>query len=215
MRYERTLGDPPPAENQPLAEGLRGGSVVLMVAAFEAFLRDAFEERMQGLGAAITPAKFDRLPDRVKTNAVYNLLNEAMDGAPGKPVAELKVDRLPDILSAAGAVASKTVLGTAFSTTGSNPNVDTVKRLFTQADYSNIFEKVHGRFQRLWRHPVAKDYPARQLTFIVDTRHEIAHGGSVLTWTRDDLQEALRHLRILGQALDEELRIHVNRLARS
>src|SRR5438128_2028564 len=44
-RLEATqFRDPPPPTDRVAVEGLRGGAVVLMVASFERYLRDAFEE---------------------------------------------------------------------------------------------------------------------------------------------------------------------------
>lgn len=214
LRHERTLADPPHAAQQDLAVGLRSGALVLMVGAFESFLRDAFEERLDELGTRVPAAKFDLLPGRLRTTAVFTLLDESMRGAPGKPVADERVDRIPDIRKAAASVATGQVLGKAFSTTGSNPSAATVKEMFKRVDCTPVFERVHPRLQRLWGQPLAKKYAEQQLDFIVNARHEVAHGASPLTWSRGDLRSAERLVRLLAQALDDELRVHLNQVRR-
>jgi hypothetical protein len=215
LRYERTLSDPPPSDAQALAEGLRGGAIVLMVAAFEGFLRDVFEERLDALGRAVDADSFERLPDRLQVAAVYNLLEQTMHGAPGKPVADQRKDRLADIRAAAAAVADKCLLGSAFSSTASNPSAATVKRMFKQIDCNDVFRSVHWRFVQYWRSPQARAFPARQLDHLVNARHQVAHGENVLAWSRDDLRAAERLVRILARSLDDELRVHVNKIRRA
>lgn len=212
MKYESGFHDPPTATQIDLVNGLRGGSIVLMVAAFEAFLRESFEERIDELADRVTPVTFDVLPDTLRTTAVFNLLEDAMKGTPGRPVPEKRVDRIAGVRSAADKVASKTLEGSAFSTTGSNPNSETVKDLFKQAGYSGIWTECHPRFSKLWRAAVAVDFPRYQLDYIVQTRHSIAHGASALSFSRSDLSAAARLLRILAQTLDDELRIHLNKI---
>ena len=214
INIERSLPDPPTGSQVPLAEGLRGGSLVLMVASFEGYLRDVFEERLDGLGVGLTQRTFDLLPDRVQTTSVFNLLTEAMHGAPGKSVPHERIHRLSGVRDAALSVSGRRLHGRAFSSTGSNPNSFTVKNLFKQVDYSDVFATTHSRFVGHWGSPVPHDYAQRKLDYVVGARHEIAHGANVLSRSRADLKEAERLMRILSLTLDDALRIHINRLSR-
>lgn len=214
-RLEATLSDPPDPDDVALAEGLRGGVIVLLVAAFEGYLRDVFEERVDDLGTHIDATMFERLPDQVRVAAVFNLLEESMKGAPGKKVPEERKDRIAGIRVAAAAVSASNLRGSAFSTTYSNPSSDTVRTMFKQVGRVDIFAGVQTRFVRYWGKPVASAFIKSQLDHYVSSRHEVAHGANVLAWSRKDLREAERFFRHLGHAVDDELRVHLNKVRRS
>lgn len=214
IRMERTLGDPPDPSEQPLVEGLRGGAVVLMVAAFEAFLRDLLEERVNTLESEGRYA-FNALPKKMQVAAVFNLLNTAMKGVPSRPAKPQKFDRLPEVVSAAQHVAHSTLVGSAFGVTGGSATSDTVKRMFEQVDRRRVLEQARPRFVRLWGSPVPRTFLRDKLDWIVEARNQVAHGASVLSWSRDDLKEAERFLRLLAKTLDDDLRIYLNKISRS
>lgn len=214
-KLETTLNDPPDPTEVSLAEGLRGGVIVLLVAAFEGYLRDVFEERIDGLSAHIDATRFERLPDALRTASVFNLLDESMKGAPGKKVPEKRKDRIPNIRTAAAAVSASHLRGSAFSSTFSNPSSDTVKSMFKQVGRPDIFGGVQSRFERYWGKPVAGTFIRARLDHYVSSRHEVAHGANVLAWSRQDLREAERFFRHLAHAIDDELRVHLNKVRRS
>lgn len=210
LKSERRIPEPTPADQVDLVQALRGGAIVLMVASFEAFLRDVFEERLDTFGQRLPHGTFATLPERIRVAGVYNLLNRAMNGDKGdkrKPV-----ERLADIHGATATVTMKSLVGKAFNDTGSNPNPGTVRELFRQVDYTDAFVRSRNRFNRLWGKPVQHDFAQKKLDSVVSARHTVAHGANALAWSRDDLAEALRFIRILAQTLDEELRIHLNRV---
>lgn len=214
LSIERQYPDPPGGADRAAVEGLRAGAIVLMVASFEAYLRDVFEERLDELGASISGTGFDRLPDRLRVAAVFNLLEESMSGRAGRSLPPEKKDRITGIQAAATHVSERRIVGAAFSATRSNPSSSTVMQLFKQIDCAPVFERIHPRFQRYWGSPGSRGYVATQLDFLVNARHEVAHGANVLSWSRDDLKSAERFIRHCARALDDELRVHLNSVRR-
>lgn len=70
----------PKIDQQPFVKGLRGGAAVLMVAAFEFFLRRLFEENISNLNTVPVTIDFNKLPDQLKVKAVFHGLQKAMAG---------------------------------------------------------------------------------------------------------------------------------------
>ena len=210
MQLEKRMQDPPPPHEQSIQEGLRGGAVVLMVAAFEAFLRDVFEERIDALSSRRRPVTFPKLPVKMRVAAVFNPLERAIRGLPGQP--SERVERIRDVQAAAKHVAGNALPGWAFAVTGGNADPATVKRLFDEVGRQKVLERALPRFEKLWRAPVPRTFLRDKLAAIVRARHEVAHGANVLGWSRQDLMEAERFLRLFAKTLDDDLRIHLNRV---
>jgi hypothetical protein len=66
-------------------QGLRGGATVLIVAAFENFLRTAFEEHLALLSKNLhigSNVSFDKLPEKMRVSCFYLTLEQAMKGPP-------------------------------------------------------------------------------------------------------------------------------------
>src|SRR3954470_18330324 len=89
--------DPPEPIDRPLVEGLRGGAAVLMVAAFEGFLRDALPEHL--LSIQQRKLSFAKLPDKMRVYGVFGALDAAMKGPRHQPPAP-KATRIAAIVQA-------------------------------------------------------------------------------------------------------------------
>ncbi len=198
----------PPTAKQSAVMGLRGGSAVLMVAAFEYFLSRLFQEEISKINTTPISIDFDKLPDKLRIQSVYHSLNRAMDGPlfQEKPP---KVDRISEIVAACKLVISDQINPKAFSETGSNPNGDTVKNKFKEVGLSDIFGKIKPSFERKWGCPVAHDFIKSKLDSIVRTRHVVAHTADALNISRSSQNEAFRFLKILAELLEKELVKHV------
>ncbi len=210
LRLERQYKQPVPASELPLVEGIRGGAIVLMIAAFEAFLREVFRERVDQLSDPPRPVEFAALPDRMKVESVYGLLDSSMRGVRSSR----KIDRLHSIRKAARHIVNDEIVGDAFSITGSKANAATVNELFKRVDRNDLFNSIKPRFEQYWREPVAADFLRKKLDWVVEARNEVAHGASLPTWSRDDLKEAERFVRVFARVLDDDLRIHLNGVGR-
>jgi len=201
----------PKANQQPLVKGLRGGAAVLMVAAFEYFLRKLFEENISKLNTVPQTIDISKLPDDMKITAVFKGIQRAMNGPQfeSKPP---KVQRIKDILDASKLLINDHVNPETFSETGSNPNSETVKTKFKEVGIADIFRTIKTDFERKWNQPVANDFIALKLDAIVRSRHVVAHTADTLHITRKTQNEAFKFLRILSELLEKELEQHIRQL---
>jgi hypothetical protein len=213
IKIEKDLPNPPRKSEQPRTSGLRGGAAVLMVASFEAFLKDVVVEHLTELTVHPPPIPFASLPEKMRVSSVYYCLEGAMRGDPHKARGS-KLDRLSDIKVACTLVASEKIDPLALCSTKSNPSSDTVKDLFRDLGVSDVFGKIHNRFvgKRRWGKPEPLTFIADKLNEIVQRRHRVAHTGQALDISRLQLNESIKFLRILAELLDRELRAHIDSL---
>ncbi len=201
----------PNTNQQPMVKGLRGGSAVLMVAAFEFFIRRLFEENISRLNTIPPTIDFSKLPDDMKVKAVYHGIQRAMDG-PRFETKPPKVQRIRDILDASKLLINEHLNPETFSETGSNPNSDTVKIKFKEVGIPDIFGKVKSDFEKKWGQVVANDFIPSKLDEIVRSRHVVAHTADTLHITRKSQNEAFKFLKLLSELLEKELDKHIKQL---
>ena len=193
---------------QPFVKGLRGGAAVLMVAAFEFFLRRLFEESISKLNTIPVSIDFHKLPDQLKVTTVFNGLNKALKG-PLYDEKPPKVDRINDIMAACKLLINDQIDPITFSETGSNPNGNRVKEKFKEVGLNDIFKKIKPSFEVKWKSPVAHDFIKSKLDEIVRTRHVVAHTADTLNISRKSQNESFRFLKILAELLEKELQKHI------
>jgi len=201
----------PKGNQQPMVKGLRGGAAVLMVAAFEYFLRKLFEENISKLNTVPLTIDFSKLPDEMKVTAVFQGLQRAING-PQFETKPPKVQRIKDVLEASKLLINDYVNPETFSETGSNPNSETVKTKFKEVGIADIFGKIKNDFEVKWKQPVANDFIALKLDAIVRSRHVVAHTADTLHITRTTQNEAFRFLKLLSELLEKELENHIKQL---
>lgn len=190
--------------NMPSIKGLRGGAAVLMVAAFEFYIKKLFEGNIARLNSVPPTIDLQKLPDKLKVKIVYDSLQNAMEGP--KYSAKLpKVDRINDVLSACRLLIGEHINPTAFSDTNSNPNGDTVKEKFKEIGIPDIYGNIKVRFETKWGTPVADTFIKDKLDEIVRTRHVVAHTADTLNITKAGQNEALKFLKILAELLEIEM----------
>ncbi|MCK5450408.1 MAG: hypothetical protein KAI70_01435 [Candidatus Omnitrophica bacterium] len=198
----------PNLKQQPFVKGLRGGAAVLMVAAFEFFLRNLFEENISNLNTIPVSIDFNKLPDRMKVTTVFNGLKRVMNG----PLYEEKLPktgRINDVISAGKLLINEQIDPETFSETGSNPNGNTVKEKFKQVGIEDIFGNIKASFEVKWKNPVAHDFIKSKLDNIVRTRHVVAHTADTLNISRKSQNESFRFVKILAELLEKELQKHI------
>ncbi|MBC7571525.1 MAG: hypothetical protein H7319_17615 [Spirosoma sp.] len=210
-RLERDYPPNPKLEQQPYVKGLRGGAAVLMVAAFEFFLRKLFEENISKLNAIPALIEFSKLPEQLRVKAVFHTLQMAMDG-PKYSEKTAKIDRIEQILQVCKLIISEQVHPETFSETGSNPNSETVKVKFKEIGVPDIFGKIKSAFVIKWGAPVADSFIKDKLDEIVRTRHVVAHTADTLNITRKSQNDAFRFLKILAELLEKEMENHIKAL---
>jgi len=211
LRMELNLSNPPSEQDRSAAEGLRGGAAVLMVAAFENYLREAISEAISQMNDAQPPYVFDKLPDQLRTIAVYSALELAMRGD-YRSAGRKRLDRLPDIFTAVQKVHSRQIDGAAIAQTKGNPDSQLVRQLFKTLGVPNVFSNVKRSFDAIWGTPTASTFIPDTLDIVVNRRHVVAHTASALAITRFDLGVARVFVTCLVTVLDQALERQTTRV---
>lgn len=211
---KKNYHNPPRLNQQKAVQGLRGGAAVLMVAAFEYFLRQSVEESLSDLTIQPVKIAFEKLPEKMRINSVFNTLEQALKG-PAFEEPTLRIDRLVHIERACKLVLSGTINPLAFTNTGSNPNSKSIKLMFSDLGVKDIFGLIKPKFERKWGKPVAQTFISDKLDEIVNRRHIVAHTANALSISRSDLKESIRFLKILAALLDGEISIHIREIFKS
>jgi hypothetical protein len=199
--------------NQPFIMGLRGGAAVLMVAAFEDFLKSLFETNISTLNTIPSTISIDKLPDKMKVKIVFGGIKKSMDG-PMYMEKLPKHERIPDILIASKLLHSDHIDPKIFADTGSNPNSQTVKNKFKEIGIPDIFLLIKASFERKWGVLVADRFIMDKLDEIVRTRHKVAHTADTLNITKSSQNEALKFLKVLAELLENEMSKQIKNLYR-
>ena len=176
----------------------------MMVAAFEEFLRSAFQERLGTLVGPPSVIEFRKLPEVTRVASVFNSFEIAM-GRRRRGGLGRRVDRLPAIGKSAELVVTGNLDPAALADIGANPNSEAVLSLFKALDVAQIFERVRGEFDLIWEKPEASTFLPDKLDEIVQRRHVVAHTADALKITREQLHEAVGFLECLATVLDDEL----------
>lgn len=198
----------PNLSQQPFVKGLRGGATVLMVAAFEYFLRSLFEENISKLNTVPVTIDFNKLPEKLKVTTVFNGLKKVLRGPLHEEILP-KVDRINDVMTACKMLINEQIDPMIFSENGSNPNGNTVKEKFKEVGIDDIFLKIKNDFEIKWKTPVAHDFIKSKLDEIVRERHVVAHTADTLNISRKSQNESLKYLKILAELLEKELQNHI------
>lgn len=203
--------DPPPIGDQAVVEGLRGGMAVLLVAAFEQYVKEALSEALDSINTASPICTFSKLPPAMQVASVFSSLDLAMRGDYTSKGLN-KIDRLPDVLAAVAHVHRRTIAGDAVAQTGGNPNSERVKSLYRSTGIPNVLASVKRSFDVAWGTPTASTFIPDTLNNIVLRRHVVAHSASALSITRLDLAEGQRFIACLVGVLDQALDRHIDRV---
>lgn len=207
LAIEDSYGSPLPSSKQKSVAGLRGGASVLMVAAFENFLKSMVEEHLFDMSHV--PVKFDlqRVPDVMRLNNIEQVIRKIEIDGKNK-------DRLTKInlyAIASQVITEGNIISDGFSkTTRGNPAPDRIKELFSSVGVSDFFRTVKNDFENEWKSSVAHTFIEDTLAHIVNRRHQVAHTASVLSIARADLDEALKFLRVFALICDRTLENHIS-----
>lgn len=204
----------PRIDQQPFVKGLRGGAAVLMVAAFEFFLRKLFEDNISNLNSVPVFIDFGKLPRELRVKAVFAGLDRAMKGPRYGPKLS-RNDRIPAVIDEAKLLINDHINPETFSETNSNPNGDTVAEKFKEVGLADVFAKIRPEFDRKWGSPEAENFVKDKLNEIVRTRNVVAHTTDTLNITRKSLNDAVKFLKILAEVLEKTLENHIRDLRRS
>jgi hypothetical protein len=211
MRLERSnYKNPPRTEEQNAVEGLRGGAIVLMVAAWESFVKQLIEEELAQIASNSPKLKFCNLPQKMYIHNVFHSLEMALNGPRFQK--NEKIDRLPDIDRSVKNIILEIIDPYAFSDIGSNPNPKVVKEMFSHIGIENIFAFIKVDFEKEWRHPASEKFIVDKLDGILNLRHAVAHKADTLNISRSDLKENIRFMRILARVVDKKVKTYVKQI---
>jgi hypothetical protein len=200
--------DPPNPKHTSKVEGLRGGSVVLMVAIFENYLKSVVTEIIESINTASPPCDFNKLPLSLQSKAVYSGLESVMKPKYGPLASKQLHERLPDIFMVIARLHSGKLISDSIANTAGNPNSKQVNEIFKAIGLNSVLKSVKPQFDRKWGSPTAVTFIEDTLNSIVERRHTVAHTGtgSILTSaSRVDLLEWHRFLNVLVETLDRAI----------
>lgn len=208
---ESSYADPPTPTEQPTVEGLRGGAVVLMVGAFEQYLKESIAEILDRVNHASPPCDFDKLPLDLRTNTVYTALEAAMRAKAWDPL-KAKSARLPGVLVTIDRLNRREMLSAEVANTAGNPDANQVRAIFKVIGLPSVFTNIKAGFDGAWGSPTASTYLEDTLNAIVQRRHVVAHTASVLAISRHDLSTWHTFMDTLVLQIDAALERHIKRV---
>jgi len=210
---KKNYKNPPRITEQKAVQGLRGGAAVLMVAAWENFLKQLIEEELTNLTTHPPKVPFEKLPPKMQQHSVFQTLERATKG-PRFQKPKNRIDRLPDIEQACKVVISGKINPVAFSDIGSNPNPEIVTEMFKNMGIGDIFECIKEDFEKKWKNSVSNTFINDKLLEIINRRHVVAHKADALKISRSDLNESIRFMKIIAPLFEKQLRYKVNDIIR-
>jgi len=188
------------------AQGLRGGAMVLMVAAFENYLKEVTDERLENL-TTHSRYRWNKLPTDLKFHNHYHTLYDSVHGASkGKS----KVDKMQNFLKASNIIVNNQVNSIVFCEVArSNPDSSRVNDLFESIGISHFFQNNKQIFDQRWGSPTIPSYIEEKLDLILKQRHEVAHTANVMNISGQDLEEDMKFLIVLTNICDETIYNHI------
>jgi len=204
MRKELRFNDPPRLAAAKTVQGLRGGAAVLMVAAFENFLKEMVDERFQRLTQQPLQVNPLNIPEGMLLYNHRSVFEKAIKG----PFVnnETISDKIARFKNYSALVSQSLIVPGVFGDiVRSNPNSKKVGSLYRACGCQDIFASVKVVFDRKWGAPTARTFIENTLDAILDRRHQVAHTAIVLNISRKDLQDSVRFLKVLAAVCDEEL----------
>jgi hypothetical protein len=205
---ESKFPDPPPPHLQNLSQGLRGGAIVLTLASFEGFLGELFEEELSRVQAEGIPLV--HYAEKFQVNSAFLSLSYAVAGdydSKGKS----KASRLNEVVAIARQVGSRSFSPRSLALTQSNPNSNTVKRMFGDVGFLDLFRTIHPDFEAAWG-PAALDFVPEKLDALVRQRNQVAHTAAMAHIARSDVEQGLLLVYVLSGVLSGTLSNHIGGL---
>lgn len=205
LTIESGFPDPAPDPQRKAAEGLRGGASVLMVAAFENYLKELVEEYLDELTHVPLKFKVDAVPKEMLFSNLEYLVK-----ANTRKKSDTKVQAYIDM---ATIIVAGVMYPASFTdAVRSNPNSEKLQELFKRFGIKKFFEVIKHDFDALWGTPTADTFISDYLDGILQRRHTVAHTANALNISRVDLQDSLRFLKILGAVCDTRMAQHINNI---
>lgn len=208
INLEGRYSDPPSLNDREIAFGLRGAITVLTLACFEGFISSLFEEELDRIIGSRIPLRFYN--DKLRVEAIFSSLELAMKGDHSTRNQE-RIDRLANVISTAHAISVDSFVPRSLCSTQSNPNAETVKRMFRAVGRSGVWD-IRSEFELLWGSPVASTYCADTLDALVASRNKVAHTADAAHVTRREMVANVHFIETLAAVLTADLHRHISKL---
>jgi RiboL-PSP-HEPN len=203
LQIEATYLDPAEPKDRKTTEALRGGAAILMVSAFENYLKELVEEYLDELTRIPLRFKSSNLPQEMLFNNWEHLVVAANR--------QKKHDKVKAYSDMATIIMSGAMSPSSFTgAVRSNPDSEKLGELFRRFGIKDFYSTIKADFEVLWRAPTADTFIQNYLDAILQRRHSVAHTANALNISRYDLQESLRFLKTLGSVCDDHLANHVS-----
>lgn len=206
---ERAYQDPPRSDvsgEVQAVRALRGGAVVLMVAAFERYVKDAIIECVRPLTTIPLRKQFNELPDKMQRQSIKNGLKLAQHGP---RYVSLKGGRVEAIRQAARSIADGVVIPEALCHSDNSFDSIGLGEVLGNLGMVDALRTVRPAFDSEWHQAEADTFLQDKLNEIFQSRHRVAHAASVLHITRLDVETDAKFLRAVAKAVDAVMQRHV------
>ena len=177
--------------------------MILMVASFENFLKEAMEERLNELSASRT-FQFKSLPDKI---IHHNYKHTFQHSLTSKKFDSLK-QKIISFERASSFVSKQEINPEAFSiavANRSNPKSERLNEFFGSVGHKNFFEDIKPKFEQKTGTQISAIYIQGTLDAIIDERNLIAHTAKGNDLSHKDHREYIFFLKKLSEICDEEL----------
>lgn len=184
--------------------------IVLLVARFEQFLKDAGRFAADQYGRATPAVRRSQLSDELQLAIIKSNMQAAMrekeHGVPrGIPV------RIQHIHDVASRIAADRVWGDDVIETSGNPDSTTVKSILSLLGVGQPWDRLESEFRVHWSQREAvsliKSVPSarRELDSIVTWRHSVAHTSSLLPVSSGEFSDAVSFFMDLSTSIYDVL----------
>lgn len=209
IALESNYSDPPETNDIDTVHALRGATIVLLVAAFENYLKLRIQEAVRFINTHIMDDRlydFELLPDKIRVNHYFLATEYALRGSgyDGKT----RADRVEDIKSAAMYIHSNRLDYLAFSQTKGNPSSEVLSGLLNNLSILDCFRLLKPIYETFSGVQIAETYLNDKLNSLIKSRNRIAHTASSSHVARQDIFDFRNFIEYLSRSIDEILSNH-------
>jgi hypothetical protein len=185
---ENAFNEIPKLKDVNFVYGLRGGSIVLMVGAFENFLEELIVEKLDYLNKH---QNYD--PKKLPTDLIfYNCSLTFQQSIKKTGDYPNNIDKIGIYQKNAALISNNEIEPQSFIILAdNNPKPDKVKKLFYCVGIQDIFKNIKPKFDKKWDKvdPGTWIEISQELETLIDRRHEVAHAAYVRGFSRKDLKD--------------------------
>lgn len=197
LELEGRLPDPPTIRVRVKSESLRGATIVLLSATFEAFLKDGIAEYIERISKKFRYSNHPKLPIKFAFRNDFGYIDHLRSRKDADKHKELKAH--------ATTIASNLITAESFDKTHSNPNSECVETMLKNIGIGNIWPQIADEFGALHPVPLPPNVIKHTLDSYINWRNEVAHNGVASNLTRKDLLDAVLFYNALAASIDRTL----------